>query len=390
MTAVRDASLLRSRMAVDRSIDETCVTVAVEAAGPARWSETVSYRVRGPGVEDIEPTGDVALATWLLPAMRSATRLEIDSQVSAQLTHELPGLQATYAGWQQDFAPVEVCAVGGPEPQRQSNGVALFFSGGVDAFYTLLTSELPLTHLVFVAGFDFDERLARRSAEAIANASAVANQRDLDLLVVNTDVRTTIAGRDWRYTHGTTLFAIAHCLRGLVGTCLVSANDTRETVVPWGTHPDVDPFWSTESVRLKHSGFDVSRWDKLRVVGSDPQAKKHLRVCTDTSADAFNCGHCNKCVSTAFALCALGELDSVETLASNVSRREVMRISTKSRTNTRLLNECATAFDGVGNSRMARLARRTLAPPLARRAVRRCRQILRRITNATDRQRGRR
>ncbi|MEY2421971.1 MAG: hypothetical protein QOI95_2038 [Acidimicrobiaceae bacterium] len=387
----RDRPVIRvAPIVVDRAHDEYCVRVTAEATGPNPWNETITFRYTGAGIGAIEPTGDMALATFLLPAMRAGARLEIASPVSAQLLEALPRVQAMYSDWEEYFQTIEAIAPASATDIRRGEGAALFFSGGADAFYTLLTTEIALTHLVLIVGFDFEQHLTRRKADAIASARAVAEARDLQLLIVETNFRASpVTNAYWRYGHGAALFAVAHGLRGVVGTSLVSASDTQGSVEPWGTRPDLDPFWSTESVELLHEGYEARRWDKLRLVGADPLARKHLRVCSDESADAYNCGHCGKCRMTSLALYAMGELDAVETLPSQIHRRDVMGISLGSVVNQELMQQILAALNDAGDRRMAAVVRRKMAISKARRIARPARNVLRRL-NRTARLRDRR
>ncbi len=41
-----------------------------------------------------------------------------------------------------------------PSPSHARQGVACFFSGGVDSFYSVIAHAKRITHLIFVRGFD--------------------------------------------------------------------------------------------------------------------------------------------------------------------------------------------------------------------------------------------
>jgi hypothetical protein len=368
MTARDRARIRVAPVTIERSNDECCVRVSAEATGARPWSDTITFRFRGAGLDRIEPAGDMAVATFLLPAMRSGARLEIASPASAQLVRTLPRIQSLYDAWHGKFVPVEIdCSVAPTAPGR-GGGTGLFFSGGVDAFHTLLTTEVPLTHLVFIAGFDFHSRLAERKDEAIASARAVADARGLELVVVDTDFRARpVTAVNWKYAHGAALFAVALGLQGLLRTCLVSASDTAATVLPWGTHPELDPLWSTESMQLVHVGADVTRWEKIRIVGADPLARQHLRVCFEASAASYNCGRCNKCLLTGFSLLASGDLAAVETFPP-LDPQDIVRIRLDSTHDQELMDSALDAFDRAGEHEMVTRLRGVIKRERTRRA----------------------
>ena len=101
--------------------------------------------------------GDAFLAAALLPAMLRGEPLEIEESapVSPKLLTEISQLQRIFHCWNPVFKIIEVIAKTAPAAAR-NDGVASFFSGGVDSSYTFLKHKKDITHLVFIRGFDFD------------------------------------------------------------------------------------------------------------------------------------------------------------------------------------------------------------------------------------------
>ncbi|MEY2433071.1 MAG: hypothetical protein QOC92_2796 [Acidimicrobiaceae bacterium] len=365
--------------------DDGSVTIkfTADAIGPKRARVEVRHHYSGNDMHAIEPLGDVALAALLLPAMGWSTRLEVESPVSPLLIGTNPRLQALYAAWSDGLGPVEVVAPPATTAPP-ARGVGLFFSGGVDCFHTLLTHTKPggdptPTHLIFVLGFDMLPALSRsrRATDAVASVRSVADAFGLELIVVETDIRVTaLSSVGWALAHGAALASIAHGLRGVLGTCLISASNSYRTIQPWGSHPLLDPLWSSEGVELVHTGCDVNRWTKLQIVGAHPTARRHLRVCTNDSLDSFNCGRCEKCISTILAMRATGDLDRVTTLASRLEPRDLRRLGLRevnlvTEMKLELLTQLTEHFDANGDRALATTIRRHMIGSATGRALRR-------------------
>jgi hypothetical protein len=82
-----------------------------------------------------------------------------------------------------------------------------------------------------------------------------------------------------------------------------------------GTHPDLDPLWSTESLDVVHEPCP-DRFEKTRAIAGVPAVLEALHVCSERRGDPGNCGRCAKCVVTALALDASGQRGRCRTLTS--------------------------------------------------------------------------
>jgi hypothetical protein len=82
----------------------------------------------------------------------------------------------------------------------------------------------------------------------------------------------------------------------------------------WGTHPGLDPLWSTETLEFVHDSALRGRLPKIALVATNPVARRTLRVCWHNPDDAYNCGRCEKCLRTMAGLVLHEALDQVETL----------------------------------------------------------------------------
>ena len=107
---------------------------------------------------------DAFVAALLTPAMALGERLRIEGVVSGQLMQSLPRLQAIYQEWNEGLSIISVESSGldhSDAPEGRASRVSLFFSLGIDSFYSLLKNhrdhpgdEKTIDHLLFVRGFD--------------------------------------------------------------------------------------------------------------------------------------------------------------------------------------------------------------------------------------------
>lgn len=176
---------------------------------------------------------------------------------------------------------------------------ALFFSGGIDSFYSLVRHP-GIGVLVFIAGFDI--RLANRAAwEALVRSwRELAAEQGLRFIMLATNLRDhpVLGQMRWARYHGAVLAAASHLLRDAASRWLISASYHVSNLMPWGSHPALDHLWSGAGVELVHYGAEVWRAEKLVAMTDVPIVHRRLRVCYDDPRAEGNCGRCEKCVRT--------------------------------------------------------------------------------------------
>lgn len=200
-------------------------------------------------------------------------------------------------------------------PAKGPRKTGMFFSGGVDSFYTLWANREQIDALVFVVGFDTRLHDARHIARCLENAQAVAVAYGKELVVLRSNIRSHhIFGRhNWGRSYGGALAAVAHLLGTHYEAQLVSAGYYRGNSFPCGSHWKTDRYQSSADVRLLHYGDRHSRWAKVAAVCHDPVVQQHLRVCWQRRRDGVNCSLCEKCLRTMSALYSCGKLEQCVT-----------------------------------------------------------------------------
>lgn len=247
--------------------------------------------------------GDVFLCAALLVAMKAGQPLTIDAPCSPALLANCRGeLQEIFCSWYPDLRRIEVHAEEA-RPAAGRHGVGSFFSGGVDGSYTFLRHREEITHLVSVQGIDVQVDGDALWGRIIDANQAFADAHGKALVNVRSNIRRFChpRGVGWSVLNGAGLAAIAHAL-GLA-RFYIAASHTYAELFPWGSHPLTDHAWGSNSVQLIHDGA-ARRSEKLRLIGTSPEALNMLRVCWQDAG--YNCGQCDKCIRTRTTLRLLG------------------------------------------------------------------------------------
>ncbi|WP_181309520.1 hypothetical protein [Nocardioides campestrisoli] len=292
-----------------------------------------SGRVRDIFVEsNIEMTREATpwLAATVPVSMRSGASLRIDGQVDALAVSNSHRASALMAGWFKELKPLEgISCDPAPKPLPPAEGVGCLFSGGVDSFYSVLRNRDRISHLIFVSGFDIaltdEELIARTLRELRQAASALA----LPLVEIRTNLKSLGDEESllWgKHYHGAALGAIAQFLAPTIGTVIVPSSYSFADLHPWGSHPELDPLWSSARVTLEHDGVEKTRPEKVSLLSKHQVALDHLRVCYRNPEGAYNCGKCEKCIRTIINLRVVGAVGRCRTLPANVTPEQLREL----------------------------------------------------------------
>ena len=281
-----------------------------------------------PGVVSFRPApgafaSDAALALMLPAAMQAGQPLRLDGAVSPRLLGALPSIEALFAAWGLPRVPVTTRRRRRTPWRPARRGTACFFSGGVDSFYSVLTRRAELTHLIFVHGFDvpLDSELRVSVSRAAREAAAAFG---LELIEVETDLRRLIDRYiSWELCHGAALASVALLFQERFRRVLIPSTHSYADLTPWGSHPLLDPLWSTELTEFIHDGTHATRLEKCLALADSDIALRHLRVCWENRNGSYNCGECEKCLRTMISLAAAGALDRCATLPHRLDAEAV-------------------------------------------------------------------
>jgi hypothetical protein len=269
---------------------------------------------------------------WTLPAalplaMALGCEVQFEHSISPLMLESVPTIQNIFTAFTNSkWKRVNVTANPSPASGQPNQNVGLFFSGGVDSLYSLIKNQDSITHLVLVHGFDI--RLDQTELFSLTEGAArrVAKHFDKELIIVRTNLRDfSNPYADWGMYHGAALAMAGLALAPLLGKCIIAATYCYPELQRRGSHPLLDPLWSSETMRFVHDGLEASRTQKLAMLAGNEVAMSVLRVCWSTEEE-YNCGHCEKCLRTMTALLALGKLDACPTLPHRVEPSLIRRV----------------------------------------------------------------
>lgn len=287
--------------------------------------ESVPLWFRWPAAHGDPPLpGDVFLVGLALPAMALGEDLTIEAPVSAAVADAGEDLTPMLRRWFPRLAQVAVHAerVEAPLPSPDTRGAGCLFSAGIDSFHTLIRHDERLTHLICIHGFEIDPDNQALWKVASDNVAAVARRWNKTLLMPSTNLleigsrgtqrRLTRQGEPYddfgvKVYFGSMLTAVGLLLGGTLREVIVPSSWSYEYTRPNGSHPLLEPRWSSPSLAVSIDGCEADRLEKVRGIAERaPQAYEHLRVCIDDRVTELNCGRCIKCVRTMMEMRACG------------------------------------------------------------------------------------
>jgi hypothetical protein len=302
---------------------------------------TVSSLIRAPDedkdlwfcgpAEALSVTGaDAFLIAMLTTAMRRGLRVVVEADISPRLLAATSRIQDILCSWYPELSRVAIDAPARTgDPVAPATGTAAFFSGGVDSLYTTYKHLDQITALVLVHGFDMplaNVSLRARASESLARAARLLGK---PLVEVETNSRElTNRHASWTYHQfGPALASVAVLLGGCAGKVLVPASETYAHLDPCGSHPLLDPLWSTETVAVEYDGGEATRNEKVAAIARHPEILPMLRVCWENRDNSYNCGRCEKCIRTMIHLQAAGAMDKCTAFDAPLSVEAVERMA---------------------------------------------------------------
>ena len=202
----------------------------------------------------------------------------------------------------------------------QSEQVGQFFSGGVDAFSTLVThiNEKPL--LINLQGSDLNLNDDKTVDNVKIDILSTAKKLKLNATLVKSTFKNVINHKNinkyiipiikdnyWHgIQHGTAIIGhaapIAYEFK--LKKIYIAASFTKEANVPCASDPTIDNFIKLSKTEVLHDGYNYNRKDKINNIinfcKNNNQTLK-LRVCLSENS-ANNCCKCEKCYRTIYEI----------------------------------------------------------------------------------------
>jgi len=308
---------------------------SIELSARLRWTgREERLRLTLPS-ELAAPAGDASpfLPLPLLLAMRVHEDLEIDGAVSPRLLGASEEVQRIYHGWDLSLRPAAIRVAAERAPAVSGSRAGCFFSRGVDSMYSAARArgaDERLDVLLFCRDMDpvQDERVQAQEAELARSAAA---RLRLPLAICTAKLRPiSDPVINWDEGHGAGLATLGLAAGGGLRRLDFPSWGDSESLGPAGSHPALDPLFSTEAVEIRH---DLMR-NRVEKVGwlatNRPELLPDLKVCfVENRPD--NCGRCRKCIWTMACLRVHGALEAADAFPDeiDVARVRSLRLSSR-------------------------------------------------------------
>ncbi len=285
---------------------------------------------------DISLNPNAFLVGCYVPAMHfKEKRILIEAEICPLLQEGLKTTMAVIEGWSDgEYKPLvlEAKSRSSAHQKKTKSRAGLFLSGGMDSLAALRLNKLnyPDSHpgsvkdCLLVHGFDIGGVVERGMKyhvfdRAKAALSDVAEDANVELIPVYTNIRHLCDERElWlEKFFGAHLAAVAHAFDSRLNLVYVASSYDLPNLGPCGSHPMLDPNYSSYELRIIHRDLPLTRFDKIRIVADWDVAFQNFRVCLANVTDRLNCGKCEKCVRTMTELVAIDALHKTRAFEEN-------------------------------------------------------------------------
>lgn len=282
--------------------------VASRVDGRAVWFESDDA--------DLEPSLEAIGSALLVPALHAGRALRIEGQACDLWAANMQRLADEFRRlWYSDRArPLIVPEQAHAPPRRGPPVTALCFSGGVDAFHTLLAGGFRIGMLVYVVGYDVALRDAARAEAVERMVREVSREVGCACCVIRTSLRrhALVRAAPWLREFGGALASAGHLLASRCDRLLLSGDGLGFEHPEVGARASTDALFGSSRVAVEHVAPTVTRLQKIRLIAGEPLVQRHLRVCWKNVGSLMNCGQCEKCIRTMVTLDACGMLGRFE------------------------------------------------------------------------------
>lgn len=291
--------------------DGTCIVTADVGGKPIWFSSKDAC---------LAESAEAFASALLVPMAARGGSLNVEAALDSVWLEGTKALQQQLRNW-WGFPGINVIA---PLASRLADQQFIYsaqcFTGGVDSYYELITASPRPNVLVFVHGYDVSRSDKARLEAFLPGFYQTAEAFGARPVLITTNLREhpVVRKSSWEKGHGGALAAAAHLLSGMINELTIPSSYPYHDSKPWGSHWEIDPLWSTSSVRICHGDATHRRNGKVLAIATNDLVRRHLRVCHENNSVAGNCSRCEKCIRTMIAFANVGMLDSCEAFDRDV------------------------------------------------------------------------
>ena len=326
--------------------DKTRVAATIIWENCDRPEEEIFFETTAEFGQDLVINPDAWLLACALPAMRyGEERITLDAPISPEIRDGLINAMRCLIDWHggaRKVISIEAVTRSVPLFSTQSKRAAGFFDGGINALAMLQDNHhnfysghpRRIQDGILVTGiFDAPPEVSL-DLQDVDSISNIAQDAELEVILVTTNAYSHLRDLDldlsfWRCEYmGAFFAAIAHAFIPRLASASIASSHNYANLGAWGSHPLLDPLYSSNSLQIRHENLALSRLEKVRLLEEWDVALQHLRIC-DSQANDQNCGKCQKCVTTMTEFLALGLLKQIPTFPEQDVSPELLLNSCK-------------------------------------------------------------
>lgn len=284
------------------------------------------------------------LSALVIPCMKAGEDIQVMGSVSKKLKSQVESIQNLLISWNVGFNRINVEIETTSKNYKKGPFIGQFFSAGVDSFSSYLKSKnesiFNINEFIFVHGFDIPLKESALFLETLRVIQNVAQSEKIKLVTVRTNIRElTDQYLSWDFAHGGALASIGLLLRNRYQSIVIPGNGAKEVMYAWGTHPELDPLWSTENLTIIHDLDELSRLQKVeKYIAKSELALQALRVCWKNRN--YNCCRCDKCLRTMIELQIADVLDKSTAFQEPLQLNLVRSIYSQGPSSSSHLEDC--------------------------------------------------
>ncbi|WP_138429439.1 hypothetical protein [Fodinibius saliphilus] len=313
-----------------------------------RPQEVIYFEVDKQFSSDISCNPDAFFLATLFPALYyGEQRYTIDEAISPALYQGVKDVLGLYRHWyyrdKHELITLEIETKGKKTQDTRNKNAAFFFSGGIDSYSTFVDNRqiYPKEHPgyikdgVIVFGLEQDD--PKKFGYVFSMLKEVVSRLEVTLLPVYTNIYLNYREEDasnnfyfwiWEF-QGAALAAIAHILSNRFSTVSIASSLRVSNITPYGSHPLLEPNFSSNNLQIRHDGLIYSRLEKVKMVTDYLSVPFNLRVCNyfkKYKHNNLNCGRCEKCIRTMLEFLVLGKLNKMDSFPyDNVTAEMVLK-----------------------------------------------------------------
>ncbi len=295
----------------------------------------------------IEFNLDALLAFSLPICMTKKADWLPQGQITKEIVDNLPGIMDFFQTWKpKTYRPKLPNITPIARTKKPHDRVGLFFTGGVDSYFTLFKNFDQITDLIYIHGLEMSlEKIALRN-EISQMLNRVGRETGKNVIEIETNLRKFTSKYASRpVTHGFELVGAAYLLQDSLRQAWLSGGVSHEQMIMSSMHPDLIALMSSPVMKISVDGHALSRLEKIAILARQTHhlsrqpndfidikpahsqlVMETLRVCNENRGDKYNCGTCLKCLLTMIDLRLVNALEQFTSIKEPLDLRRVKQI----------------------------------------------------------------